>query len=164
MAKNGSMRHTVAGKKTAFLAAFAQCATVSSAAEAARVHRNQHYRWLQDPEYQQAFEQARETAVDALEAEAVRRAVHGRNEPVYYQGKVVGTVQRYSDILLIFLLKGAMPAKYRDRHEITGAHGQPLIPDPGRVQLTDEKLAALIALAEKQRPEVVDVAVKCLTS
>lgn len=150
-------------KRKAFLAAFSRCATVTYAAEAAKVTRQQHYNWLRDPEYQQAFEQARETAIEVLEAEAVRRAVLGRDEPVYFQGKVVGRIQRYSDILLIFLLKGARPEKYRDRHEFTGAGGRPLIPDPGRVQLTDEKLAELIALTEtQQQPAVIDVPAKQL--
>ena len=31
-------------------------------------------------------------------------------------------VREFSDTLLIFLLKGAMPEKYRERHEITIDH------------------------------------------
>ena len=32
-----------------------------------------------------------------------------------YQGSQVGTVRRYSDTLLIFLLKGRRPEKFKDR-------------------------------------------------
>ena len=49
------------------------------------------------------------------EVEARRRAVEGVEEPVgWFQGTPGGTVRKYSDTLLIFLLKGARPHKYRD--------------------------------------------------
>ena len=62
-------------------------------------------------------------ACDALEAEARRRAVEGVRKPIYCQGEICGTVREYSDTLLFFLLKGAMPEKYRDdyRAEHTGS-------------------------------------------
>ena len=55
----------------------------------------------------------REDAHDALESEARRRAVEGVPMPVYYNGKVCGTVRKYSDFLLMFLMKAKMP-QYRD--------------------------------------------------
>ncbi len=113
--------------KTKFLAGFGQIATVTGAAEHAKVSRRVHYLWLEDDaDYAAAFTQAQLEANDRLESEARRRAVAGVNEPVYYQGEVVGTVKKHSDTLLIFLLKGAMPDKYRDRHELTGAGGGPI--------------------------------------
>ncbi len=62
---------------------------------------------------------------DLLEDEAVRRAKDGVEEPVYQGGKLVGHVQKYSDTLLIFLLKGAKPEKFRERsqHEFSGEDG-----------------------------------------
>ena len=53
--------------------------------------------------------------VSTGEDEAVRRAHDGVDEPVFYQGKACGVVRKYSDTLLIFLLKGRRPEKYRDR-------------------------------------------------
>jgi hypothetical protein len=49
----------------------------------------------------------------------------------------VGVVQEYSDTLLIFLLKGARPQKYRDnvRQEVTGSNGTPLVPTQVIIQL-----------------------------
>ena len=44
-----------------------------------------------------------------LEDEARRRAVDGVDEPVFQQGKQVGTIRKHSDTLLIFLLKGIRP-------------------------------------------------------
>ncbi|NPV80809.1 MAG: hypothetical protein HPY52_11115 [Firmicutes bacterium] len=102
-------------KKRAFLAAFGQVGNLTQAAEIAGINRNTHYDWMQDPEYAEAFEVAKKEAADRLEAEARRRAVEGVEEPVYYQGQVCGTVRRYSDTLLIFLLKGALPDKYKER-------------------------------------------------
>jgi hypothetical protein len=41
-----------------------------------------------------------------LEAEARRRAVQGWDEPVFHQGRKVGTIRKYSDRMLEILLKG----------------------------------------------------------
>lgn len=98
------------------LAALAKTGNVSQAAKAAKIDRRTHQRWRQeDPEYDAATEEAMEEAADLLEAEAQRRAVTGVLEPVYQGGKKVGTIRRTSDTLLIFLLKGARPAKFAER-------------------------------------------------
>ncbi len=70
-----------------------------------------------------AWEEAREEAADHLEDEARRRAVDGWDEPVYGSGGTgvgtveVGTIRKYDSTLLIFLLKGARPEKYRERFD-----------------------------------------------
>lgn len=113
--------------KEKFLVGFGQIATVTGAAEHAGVSRRVHYQWLEaDPDYTAAFAEAQLEANDRLESEARRRAVSGVEEPVWYQGEIVGTVRKHSDTLLIFLMKGANPEKYRDRHELTGAGGGPI--------------------------------------
>jgi hypothetical protein len=109
-------------KKRAFLAAYGETGNVRLACHAAQIGRSSHYRWLDDSDYAEQFEQAKTDAVDVLEAEARRRAVEGWEEPVgWYKGQAGGTVRRYSDTLLIFLLKGAAPRKYRERMEVSGA-------------------------------------------
>jgi len=109
-------------KKRAFLAAYSETGNIRLACQAAQIGRSSHYRWLDDPDYAEEFEQAKKDAVDVLEAEARRRAVEGWEEPVgWYKGEAGGTVRRYSDTLLIFLLKGAAPQKYRERMEVSGA-------------------------------------------
>ncbi len=109
-------------KKRAFLAAYRETGNVRLACTAAQIGRSSHYRWLDDSDYAEQFEQAKKDAVDVLEAEARRRAVEGWEEPVgWYKGQAGGTVRRYSDTLLIFLLKGAAPQKYRERMEVSGA-------------------------------------------
>jgi hypothetical protein len=67
-------------------------------------------------------------ALDLLEKECVRRALVGWKEPVYQGGKELGTIRKFSDNLLIFLLKGKRPEVFRERHELTGVNGAPLPP------------------------------------
>lgn len=106
-------------KKRAFLAAFIQTASVTVSAKLAEIDRRSHYVWKRDDEvYLKAFESARLMAAETLEAEAIRRAHDGVDEPQFYKGEICGHVRRYSDVLLIFLLKGAMPDKYKERQSI----------------------------------------------
>jgi hypothetical protein len=108
----------------AFLAAYIESGgRLTKAAEAAKVTRFSHYRRLEkSPEYRAAFEQAREQAADLLEEEAVMRAKEGDLRPVFWKGKPVGAIREKSDTLLMFLLRGAKPEKYRERfkHEVSG--------------------------------------------
>lgn len=104
--------------KKAFLAAYRDTGNIRLACEAAGVKRRATvYEWQEhDAEFSAAFKQAQAEAVEALEAEAHRRAVLGWDEPVIAPGRgIVGSVRKFSDTLLIFLLKGAAPEKYRDR-------------------------------------------------
>ena len=64
------------------------------------------------------WDEALEEARELLEAEARRRAAIGVDEPVFYKGKVVGQIRKYSDNLLMFLLKAHWPEKFRENHAI----------------------------------------------
>ena len=110
-------------KKRAFLTAYAETGTLVRACEITGISKSSHYRWRdKDAAYREAFEKATECAADNIEDEAYRRAVEGWEEPVgWYKGKAGGVVRRYSDTLLIFLLKGLRPEKYADRHDIRTA-------------------------------------------
>jgi hypothetical protein len=68
-----------------------------------------------DMDFQLRWNQAYELGLDALEDEAARRALHGVEKPVWHNGKQVGTEIQYSDTLLMFLLNGGRPEKYRQR-------------------------------------------------
>lgn len=115
-------------QQKAFLKAYTKHGTITHAAREAGFSHSYHYKWLDiDPEYPELFKAAHQEAVEALEREARRRAVEGVEEPTgWYQGQPGGFVKRYSDTLLIFLLKGALPDKYKDRHEHTGRNGGPI--------------------------------------
>ena len=58
-------------------------------------------------------------ATEVLEREAWRRARDGTPEPVFQHGKEVGVIQRYSDQLLMFLLRARAPERYRDRVDVS---------------------------------------------
>ena len=106
--KMSTIEEAKKARQKAFLEEYKQCATITHACKIALIARQRHYKWLaSDPAYAKAFEEAKVAATDALVAEARRRATQGVEEPVYYQGEVVGTIRKYSDTLLIFLLKPA---------------------------------------------------------
>ena len=140
-------------RQDAFLKEYKQCATITHAAEIALIARQRHYKWIEsDPAYAEAFEEAKVAATEALVKEARRRAIQGVEEPVIYQGKLSLdadgnplVIRKHSDVLLIFLLKGMMPETFRERHEVTGGGGAPLIPyvDKRLSKLTNEELKTL---------------------
>ncbi len=151
---SSSHRETAQKKRqAAFLEAYITCATITHAARMAKIAKQTHYDWIAgDKEYQLAFAEAEIAATDALIKEARRRAVQGVEEPIFYKGEVVKTVQKYSDNLLMFLIKGALPEVYRERYEFSG--GPKPIQFIGYDQeklkgLSDEELQTLRALASK---------------
>jgi hypothetical protein len=96
----------------AFLATYRGMGVIGHACSALKIPRSTLQSWIaREPEFKAALELAEEDAIDRLEAEALRRAYEG------------------SDVLLIFLLKGARPNKYRDRWqgELTGQGAGPLV-------------------------------------
>ncbi len=83
-----------------------------------------------DEDFGQAYLEAMDEAVDRLEAEAWRRALDGIEQKLFQAGKLVLDpetnqpiiLRRYSDPLLVMLLKGSRPDKYHAR----GAAALPL--------------------------------------
>jgi len=105
-------------RKTKFLEAYKLAGTASEAARLTGIPRDTHKEWLKRSEaYRKAFEEADDAATEVLEKEALRRAVEGREETVYFNGVPVGTTRKYSDVLLIFLLKAKRPDVYRERYD-----------------------------------------------
>ena len=76
------------------------------------------------------WDEALEEARELLEAEARRRAAIGVDEPVFYKGQVVGHIRKYSDKLLMFLLKAHWPEKFRENvsidQRVSGRDGGPV--------------------------------------
>jgi hypothetical protein len=78
--------------RSVFLAAIAACGNVSHAARVACVDRDTAYEHRrQDAEFAAKWAEAIEESNDNLEAEARRRAVDGVDEPVVYQGELMGS-------------------------------------------------------------------------
>ena len=106
-------------RQLAFLAAFVTNGAVVYAARAAQVSRSVVYHWRRtDEQFERHFQEAQEDAADALEAETRRRAVDGWQEEVYRQGRLVGTITRYSDRLLVMLLRYRRPEVFGTRIEV----------------------------------------------
>ena len=141
------------GKQRAFLAAYRETASITKAAERSKIHRHSHYRWLEaDPAYVLAFAEAQTEAAQLLEDEAIRRAHEGILTPVFYKGNPTGVMREYSDGLLMFLLRGFAPEKYRDRGsvEVSGPAGGPIAVNDTRLEaLSDEELNSLITISQK---------------
>lgn len=79
----------------AFLAALSECGVITAAAKAAEIDRSAVTRLRQDdPEFDKQCDDAMETAIDALEQEARRRALWGVEEPVIYQGQPTPLYER----------------------------------------------------------------------
>ena len=100
----------------AFLTELASSCNVSHAIRAAGVSRATAYdARTDDAAFADMWAKARAIGAEVLEDEAIRRAHEGWDEPITYKGEITDTVRKFSDTLLIFLLKGAMPDKYRER-------------------------------------------------
>jgi hypothetical protein len=103
-------------KKKLFLASLAEFPSVSAALRAANVSRATAYAHrYEDSDFGKAWDLALEIGYGILEDEAVRRAVLGIQEPIYHKGEIVGYVNRYSDTLLAFLLKGRRREVFGDK-------------------------------------------------
>ena len=114
----------VTGQRARFLESLASTGNVSASAAAVGLSRNTIYILRrEDEEFADAFADAIEQATDALEAEARRRALDGVEEPVVSAGRLVVDpqtdkplmVRRYSDTLMVTLLKAHRPDKFKDR-------------------------------------------------
>ena len=70
---------------------------------AATSRRNEKIETLAD--FLRRWEDAWERGADLLEEEMWRRAREGVEKPVFYQGKVVGHVREFSDVLVLELIR-----------------------------------------------------------
>ena len=116
-------------QQTEFLEKLEKLANVTQACRFAKVSRRTIYNWLDtDPDFKVKYDESVKIAVDLLEDEAVRRAYAGTKEPVFQGGKKVGTITKYSDTLLIFLLKKRKPDIYKDviHTEVSAPGGGPV--------------------------------------
>lgn len=102
-----------------FLYALKMTGNMRMAVEAVGISRSTVYGWKEaHPEFAARMAEAKEEAIESLEAAAWQRARQGvtQEKPIMYQGKRVDTeyITTYSDQLLMFLLKGLKPQTYRE--------------------------------------------------
>lgn len=114
MSVAGSTKSTLQ-KKELFLTMLAEMGNIFRACEASGLDRGLAYKTkAQDAAFATEWDKAVEVAADRMEAEAWRRAMKGTERPVFHKGQEVGLVREYSDLLLIFMLKGIRPDKFRE--------------------------------------------------
>jgi hypothetical protein len=107
-----------------FLEAYAATGRVAHACDIADISRETHYHKLEtDSGYQQAFARAQQQLADVIEDELFRRGIAGE-----------------SDALLMFLARGFMPDKYKDRSAIEHSGSIDLVE---RMRAADQRLIAL---------------------
>jgi len=96
-------RTTPEKSRALFLTLLEETGNVTYAAAGASLDRSTVYRWRrEDPEFRQAWTDANELGAYGMEDIARKRAAES------------------SDVLLIFMLKGAFPEKYRENIHATG--------------------------------------------
>ena len=134
---------------TGFLSELEQSGNITFASKAAGISRQEVFRRRKtDPLFDKNCREAMMNAADVLEQEAWRRAIHGVDCPTTIAGERE-VVKKYSDTLLIFLMKGANPGKYAERRKIEHSRDDD---DDNRVsgkspeQLREETVARLRAL------------------
>ena len=129
--------------REAFLEALRQGLSVKAACEAANMGRRTAYDLREsDLDFKAAWDAAIEEGTDLLEDEARRRAFEGIDQPLVSAGKLVATARRYSDPLLVFLLKSRRPEKYRERSTVEHSG---TIDVSGARETLERKLAGLAA-------------------
>jgi hypothetical protein len=121
MSKKRHGSPTITSRQRArFLGHLAETANVTASAIIAGFDRRTAYEHrIIDAEFAAAWEDALDQATDTLEAEARRRALEGCREPVvnkdglvYDENQVPMYVQKYSDTLMITLLKAHRPSRF----------------------------------------------------
>lgn len=88
------------------------------------------------------FQGAIDVVCDEIEGAMIQRAIEGVEEPIYFQGKKVGSQRRPSDINGMFILK-RWRHDYRDNHVEVTHKGRLEITDDSRNALADKMLAQL---------------------
>ena len=119
-------------KRARFCAILTDGSSVTAAARAIDVSRTSLYELRErDPEFAAMWDEAVEQGSDTLEDEAVKRA------------------KDHSDVLLIFLLKGRRPEKFKDR--VAAEHSGKVALSAGDYSaFNDDELQTLSDLFEKR--------------
>jgi hypothetical protein len=109
-----------------------------------------------DDAFREAWEEAEEIAADRLEEEARRRAIEGVEEPVVSGGQLVldvagrpVTVRRYSDGLLISLLKAHRPERFHAKGQ---GGGRTPLPDYRAIMIDKLRQMAAARAAKRGQP------------
>ena len=101
--------------------------SVSAACDALGISRSAAYRHRrEDTKFAADWDQAWNRIIDKLEQVTLDRAINGWKEEVYQSGELVGYKRRFSNALMIFMLKCNRGEKFKETGEmrLTGADGE----------------------------------------
>ncbi|WBC28316.1 terminase small subunit [Desulfofustis phage LS06-2018-MD02] len=101
----------------------------------------------EDPEFEQAYQEARTDGDDVIRAEIHRRGVDGVKRAIYHDGRVVGHKKEYSDQLLMFLAKSRMPQEFGDKQTVDHVHKF-----EGAAEQLVDKMAAMLGIKPPALP------------
>ena len=145
--KNGTPKKLVSEWVPVFLDKLRETGNVMRSCEVAGVGRTTAYTHREKTEtFSKLWDDALADAVDFMDEEARRRAMYGVDEPIYHLGVCVDTIKKYSDTLLIYLLKVHGGPKYKDT--LVNRHTGKDDDSPIEVAFTD-----LVKQAAQQRRE-----------
>lgn len=109
-----------------FLANYIQCGTILRACMNASVRPSQHYGWLSQPRYKEAFDEVKRFSNERLESLAYDLASGRFSRPIASAGKVVAYEQVFDTKLLQTLLRARMPERFAQKVDIT-SNGHSLV-------------------------------------
>jgi len=145
--------------KTAFLNHYRDTANFSESCKAAgRSSRAFQNHRKNDPEFASECETARREAIDKLHGCLWKRAFQGTEEPIMHQGEIVAYKVRHDSQLGMFLLERMAPDEFgrRDRTELTGKGGSPLIPNKMDDIEVARRLAWVFTNATRKKSEILE--------
>jgi hypothetical protein len=145
-------------KKRLYLQAVARYPGLTTAAQVAGISPKTAWNWRQDAEdtaFAAAFDVARSIGLTRAESELWRRGIDGYDAPVYHMGELVGVERKFDTTAAIFMLKGALPDVYRERHEHSGPKGGPLEVSV-YAHLTDDELRRRVEVVRDTLQNVLE--------
>jgi hypothetical protein len=110
-----------------------------------------------NPELESKVLDAFASYTERMETKVDNRAFEGVDDPIMFEGEVVGYKKKYSDALAMFRLRGLAPEKYAEKHQHQH-QGQVehtvkiYVPQNNR----DPQLASPVPQASKVGPPVLD--------
>lgn len=106
-------------RRRLFLERLASSASVQEAARSVGMTRQSARKlYRRAPAFRAAWDEALRESVAILAETAFHRAIHGTEQQVYYQGRLVGTKDVYHDRLLMYLLRVRDPLNYAPVDEL----------------------------------------------
>lgn len=126
--KKKAVAHTARGKRRKvwvgrFLESLRDQGAVTEACQVTGIGRRTAYDQRErDPAFAGAWDEIVNTQLDNIEDAVVKRAREGWLEPVWHEGKRVGTKRKFSDTLQIFVLRQRRPNRWAQAEKLKLEH------------------------------------------